>query len=902
VSVDETLAAGSPGTPGGAVADIDEKVLAEAVRRGLITPVQGSAAREEARSRGVSLLGVLRQRGLIDEAAAADLDEETKEDFVPGYRVLSKLGEGGMGVVYRALQKRLDREVALKVVVPRLAADPSYLKRFEREARAVAKLNHPSIVAAYDYGESNGRVFLAMEFVDGVNLSDWVRKNGPMGEDRALAITRDVASGLAHAHAAGIIHRDIKPGNVLLASRRPGETSGMTASGAKVTDLGLARMGNQAGGTELTAAGSILGTPGYMPPEQAFGREVDHRADIYALGATLYQLVTAHRPFEAPTPVAVIARQQSDRLPDPRDLVGGISPALPALLQGMLSREATTRYPSWKVLLADIDLARAGRMPTLPLPPESDRSLAGPTGAVPAAGPPADAPMAATLSTPSLGRDVPKTAAYPPPAPPPATVVAAPAKSSKAPLLIGGLLLAGGAAVLAILAPWKQKEAPPQDPGRSATPLPEDDDEKEMAPDLPVADARTAFSRIAAASRKHGGARSGKAQRLRAQLDRARTVMEGRGEALLREGKYGEALELARWVRAESGEAPAPGLDRLIAKLEGIGDRGPAERAAVAAAREARTRNDPVAILDLLDGFGSRYEFSPDLDAMNALRAWAEAEAPLVTVESDPKGALLLVAEKAAGTTPRSFRAAYGSELVVELRLDGYETERTSLWVRRDAALKFPITLRAAKPKDPVPAVLLVPDGDPLPLWTGNVSAWSAAGGEWNRSDPKRTAVLGGKEQPEPAGKLKGKAADLGLTRYDLARRVEGAPGWRLEWQMTGESRRTGTVLVEMQFAVLESGTALVLGIDDQGAYLGSRDGASQALDRTRTLKDAAAGEPHTFAVELHGDVFVATVDRKPLGAVAAPPGVVAARTIRAGVQGGAGYFSDIFLTRLRKP
>ncbi|NUN53106.1 MAG: serine/threonine protein kinase [Planctomycetaceae bacterium] len=298
---EKTVLSGPGGVGGGApeAADVDAKVLAEAVRRGLITPAQGGAALEEARAGGVPVLEVLRRRSLLTEEAARVLDEEVKEDFVPGYRILSKLGEGGMGVVYRALQKRLDRVVALKVVMPHLAADPSYLRRFEREAKAVAKLNHPSIVAAYDYGESNGRVYLAMEFVEGRNLAEQIREEGPLSEDRALAVVRDAAAGLAHAHAAGILHRDVKPANILMAAPRPGETGGTTTTGAKVTDLGLARTGDSKGASELTAAGAILGTPGYMAPEQAFGRDIDQRADIYALGATMYHMIAGEPPFEA---------------------------------------------------------------------------------------------------------------------------------------------------------------------------------------------------------------------------------------------------------------------------------------------------------------------------------------------------------------------------------------------------------------------------------------------------------------------------------------------------------------------------------------------------------------------------------------------------------------------------
>jgi serine/threonine-protein kinase len=939
VSDGETVLSGPPQGGGGppGPADIDEKVSAEAVRRGLITPSQGNAAREEARSKAVPVLEVLLRRGFLSEESAREIDEETKEDFVPGYRVVSKLGEGGMGIVYRALQKRLDREVALKVVMPRLAGDPTYLKRFEREARAVAKLNHPSIVAAYDYGESNGRVFLAMELVSGVNCADWIRKNGPMEEGRALGVVRDVASGLAHACAAGIIHRDIKPGNILLADRRPGDTASGTSSGAKLTDLGLARMGNQGGATELTAAGAILGTPGFMAPEQAFGKEVDHRADIYALGATLYQLATGQRPFEASTPVAVIARQQSDRLPDPRDLRPSCSPGLSALLQGMLSRDSSTRYQDYRGLLADIDRVRAGQAPGLPLPPPDQRSLAEPTGAaVPGtvalpARAPSVAPQEPTLLAPSAA-SVPPVAA-PAPAPP-----APPAKPSKAPWVFAGAIL-----VVAVFAaipflssgkgdapagtgvspgpgpapPDSGKPAPATAPATAASsPEEEFPEEAERAVGKDIADGnvRAAFTRMVEAIRKLQGRPAAQRRavpaRLQALMAKTRLALEDRVADHMKNGEYAEALDLAKWAGDQVKDLPGakfddPRLENQLKTLERIADRGPAERAALRAAKEARDRDDPVAVLAALDGFETKYDFSPDMDTAKRLVAWADAEAPLVRVESDPSGALLLVGGKEMGKTPQSFRARVGRDLEAELRLAGYGTEKRTLSVKRDAVPSFRVGLKPAAPPDPEPAVVLVPAGDPRPLWTGaGLGAWSGAGGgEWTVSDPETKTLLEGVEKPEPAAVLRGKSTSLGAARLDLAGFVRGADGWRLQWQMIGAGRRNGnTARVEMQFAVLESGSSLVLGIDDQDAYLGTRNGAAGELVRTHRMQGPAASAPHTFTVVFHGDVFVASVDGKRVGSAAAPKDLSAGRTIRVAVEGGVGFFSDIELTRMKRP
>ena len=843
---DETLIGGS----GSAAADLDEKVLTEAVRRGLITAPQGSNALEEARIRRVPLLQVLRDRGLVAEEAANDLDEETREDFVPGYRVLSKLGEGGMGVVYKALQKRLDRVVALKVVMPRLAADPSYLRRFEREAKSVARLNHPSIVAAYDYGESGGRVFLAMEFVEGVNCADWMRQHGPMEEDRALALARDISAGLAHACAAGIIHRDIKPGNILMASRRAGDTTaGTTESGAKLTDLGLARSGDaaQPGATELTAAGAILGTPGYMAPEQAFGKPVDHRADIYALGATLYQLITGQRPFEATTPIAVLARQQADRLADPRDLRPGLSEGFVALLQGMLARDPATRYPGYRELLTDIDRVRGGSRPSLATPPPESCTIAAPGNPAVAAAPPP-----ATVELPSSRPSVPPTiasAAAPPPAPP--------AAKSRAPLVVTAVVAAAG---IGAFVAFRPKEGAPPAPPNATAPQPPSEPAPIETPENPgsepavgtvleeaeqafVGSPEEGFKRLFALKRRIDGLHPSKhrnlgrkfTERYGAALARARGYAEKDVQGLYDRGEYGRAYERGVWYQGELGSDAGERIGALVQRIAALGARKDEERAALGRAREAQQRKDAAGVLDALDGFETRFDFSPSLEEVKSLRAWAAV---------------------------------------------------------------------AAVPADPVPAVRLVPDGDPRPLWTGAaLGAWSPAGGEWGVSDPSRKGWIEGVEQAEPVAHLRGKRDALGKARLDLASRTKGAAGWRLEWQMLGERRRTGAVVrTEVHFAVRSDGSALVLGIDDTGAYLGSRAPDGGGLQRTHRLATAEPGQRHSFSVENHGDVFVATVDGKPLGAVPVPADLVPEGTIHAAVEGGVGYFSDIALTRLKRP
>src|SRR5258706_6181776 len=231
-------------------------------------------------------------------------------------------------------------------------------------------------------------------------------------------------------------------------------------------------------------------------------------------------------------------------------------------------------------------------------------------------------------------------------------------------------------------------------------------------------------------------------------MNRARLALENRVAEHTKRGEYTEALDLAKWGRDQVKDVPVarfegPRLEEEIRTLERIGDRGPAERAALKAAKEARDRNEPVAVLAALDGFEAKYDFSPDMDTAKRLNAWADAEAPVARFESDPAGALLLVGGKEIGKTPQSFRARVGQGLDAELRLDGYAPEKQMFWVELGKVPTFRVALKPAAPPDPSPAVLLVPDGDPRPLWTGaSLGAWSAASGEWTVSDPEEKVLL----------------------------------------------------------------------------------------------------------------------------------------------------------------
>ena len=226
-----------------------------------------------------------------------------------GYDILGRVGRGGMGSVYRARQVAVDRIVALKVLATRHALEPEYVARFHREARLAARISHPELVAIYSAGEEDGRHFIVMEFVDGPDAADML-EDGALPLEPCLRIARGVASALTAAHERGIVHRDIKPSNVLVApDGRP-----------KLADLGLAKLmvGDP---VKLTKTGMLVGTPAFMSPEQCRAeRDIDGRCDIYALGASLFQLATRRLPFPAPTKLGVIRKHVAEPPPDPREV------------------------------------------------------------------------------------------------------------------------------------------------------------------------------------------------------------------------------------------------------------------------------------------------------------------------------------------------------------------------------------------------------------------------------------------------------------------------------------------------------------------------------------------------------------------------------------------------------
>src|SRR5271155_139086 len=265
------------------------------------------------------------------------------------YELSHLVARGGMAEVYRARVQLLARPVALKVLFPELSVDRSFVERFRREAQAAANLSHPNIVPVFDWGEDNGTYFIVMEFVDGRALSSILRTAGPLHPDRAAEIAADVAGALAYAHRHGVVHRDVKPGNVLI-----------TEEGTiKVTDFGIARAVNTE--ESLTQTGAVMGTATYFSPEQAEGMGVDSRSDIYSLGVVIFEMVTGRPPFLGDTPVAVAAKHVREHPPAPREINPGVPPDLEAIILKAMAKDPAHRYRPAEELRADLLRFNEGR-------------------------------------------------------------------------------------------------------------------------------------------------------------------------------------------------------------------------------------------------------------------------------------------------------------------------------------------------------------------------------------------------------------------------------------------------------------------------------------------------------------------------------------------------------------
>jgi eukaryotic-like serine/threonine-protein kinase len=258
------------------------------------------------------------------------------------YRVLRRLGRGGMADVYLAEDEQLGRRVAIKILNDRHAADEQFVERFRREATNAAGLSHPNIVSIYDRGEAEGTYYIAMEYLDGSTLKEIVTRRGPLPIGEAIGFAREILDALRFAHRKGIVHRDIKPHNVMC------DDDGRV----KVTDFGIAR----AGASQMTEAGSIIGTAQYLSPEQARGGAVDHRSDLYSVGVVLYELLTGEVPFSGDTPVEIAMKHLSTVPKPPSALRPDIQPPLDQIVLRALAKDPAERFPSAEDM--DAELAR----------------------------------------------------------------------------------------------------------------------------------------------------------------------------------------------------------------------------------------------------------------------------------------------------------------------------------------------------------------------------------------------------------------------------------------------------------------------------------------------------------------------------------------------------------------
>jgi eukaryotic-like serine/threonine-protein kinase len=264
------------------------------------------------------------------------------------YRVEARIGAGGMAEVYRGFDPVLHRTVAIKVLLPQFARDAGFVARFRREAQAAARLNQPTIVGVYDTGSDGDRQYIVMEFVEGRTLAEFLASGRRPTLVQAVELTRKIAEALASAHAQGIVHRDIKPGNVMV-----------TRDGfVKVMDFGIARMQ-----TDVTApqTSSVIGTPTYLSPEQAQGQAVDARSDIYSLGCVLYELLAGRPPFTGDTPVAIAYKQVNEAPVPPSAHNPDVPPKLDAVVMKCLAKNPANRYQSAEELAADLERVKQGQ-------------------------------------------------------------------------------------------------------------------------------------------------------------------------------------------------------------------------------------------------------------------------------------------------------------------------------------------------------------------------------------------------------------------------------------------------------------------------------------------------------------------------------------------------------------
>ncbi len=265
--------------------------------------------------------------------------------FSDKYEIIEEIASGGMGVLYKANQLNLNRVVALKVLHPQFTSDPSFLKRFDREARAMARLDHQNIIRVYDVGQHENSHYIVMEYFPGKDLRWMTVEKGSFTPEETVEITIQIAEALSFAHEHGIIHRDIKPGNIMINERKI----------IKVGDFGIAAAADE---VSLTATGQVLGTPEYMAPEQAKGEPFDGRADLYALGLVMYKMLTGSSPYEGLSKMAIVGKLIYEKEDSTLVYKQPVSNQLQQIILKLIKKDASLRYPNARALIDDLNELR----------------------------------------------------------------------------------------------------------------------------------------------------------------------------------------------------------------------------------------------------------------------------------------------------------------------------------------------------------------------------------------------------------------------------------------------------------------------------------------------------------------------------------------------------------------
>uniref|UniRef100_UPI002147CAB6 serine/threonine-protein kinase n=1 Tax=Tahibacter caeni TaxID=1453545 RepID=UPI002147CAB6 len=319
------------------------------------------------------------------------------------YDIVAELGRGGMGVVYKGYESSLNRYVAIKVLAESLAHDESVKERFLREARSMASLNDPHIIQIYFIGEHEGQTFFVMEFVEGESLGSLLKRDGKLRPEQAARVIYQTAQGLATAHDKGVIHRDIKPGNLMVTSR----------GAIKIADFGIALV-TQDFSKKLTSTGEFVGTPGYLSPEVCLGKPVDSRSDIFSLGIVLFEMLTGRMPFTDESPLGLMLEVVRAEIPDVRQLNNDVDAELSRILSRMIAKDPNERYNNCHELAEDLSrhplLAGAPTIGVKPLISTAAATVIGMKTPVSA-----QRPLPQTVPTPRPGQFNAGTAAAPMP-------------------------------------------------------------------------------------------------------------------------------------------------------------------------------------------------------------------------------------------------------------------------------------------------------------------------------------------------------------------------------------------------------------------------------------------------------------------------------------------------------